>query len=742
VATVYEETEGNPFFVVEVFEYLAGSGRLFDGAGLWRRNLGVDEMDVPQGLRLVIGRRVERLSAECARVMRLAAVVGKTPEYELLRNIAALDDESLIACLDEAERAQMLVLDRGGGLSFAHELIRQALYGDLNVLRRQRLHLRIANAMEELYAPSIHAHVGALATHYRLAGSAANPSKAIDYSVKAGEAAAAVYGWREAETHWEAARELMERTGVGMSELAKHLARLAMLNRRSRLHGESRFPYGERAITLLQESGDAAAAAKLHVMLADEYSYWETMNVEKALSHASAAEDGLDTTDRGDLALLFTAITRSANQTFRLAEAEAASLRALDLAVTLDKPEITAVVLRARAMVLSSLGRLRESYELQDEAYDIYDRLDLPEASEALFGRGVSDRMLDNLQHSAPRMQLELAKPRLAQSIPLHLYHMIYFATVHSGDLVEARRIWTGYLVGTPLGNALTEHWLTLYDGKWEQTRNLFVEGWERSLTTGDVLNQTNYALFLGRLEFDLGNNDEAERWLQLALERSADRHLLLEFDVRCQSAWLFAETGRPDEALEHLIRLREVVAQGEDWHGLGGRYELAEAAFAACEGRWQAADEHFKRAVDVSKSHVLPYQQAKILHAWGRALAAARRQPAAIAKLEAAIELYKEHGAGQPWIDLIEETKQRITGAKNATAREGIPAGLGSAFGLSPRQREVLGLIAQGKTNREMAEALVLSERTVQRHISDLYLKIDVRNRAEATSFALNRFA
>ena len=56
---------------------------------------------------------------------------------------------------------------------------------------------------------------------------------------------------------------------------------------------------------------------------------------------------------------------------------------------------------------------------------------------------------------------------------------------------------------------------------------------------------------------------------------------------------------------------------------------------------------------------------------------------------------------------------------------------------GLSPRQREVLGLIAQGKTNREIAEALVLSERTVQRHIADLYLKIDVRNRAEAVGFA-----
>jgi pimeloyl-ACP methyl ester carboxylesterase/DNA-binding CsgD family transcriptional regulator len=70
-------------------------------------------------------------------------------------------------------------------------------------------------------------------------------------------------------------------------------------------------------------------------------------------------------------------------------------------------------------------------------------------------------------------------------------------------------------------------------------------------------------------------------------------------------------------------------------------------------------------------------------------------------------------------------------------------PASNGSRpIGLSPRQLQVLQLIARGKTNRELAEELVLSERTVQRHIADLYVKIDVRNRSEATSFALSRLS
>jgi DNA-binding CsgD family transcriptional regulator len=61
------------------------------------------------------------------------------------------------------------------------------------------------------------------------------------------------------------------------------------------------------------------------------------------------------------------------------------------------------------------------------------------------------------------------------------------------------------------------------------------------------------------------------------------------------------------------------------------------------------------------------------------------------------------------------------------------------SPGGLSPRQAEVLRLIAEGRSNKEIAEQLVLSLRTVERHVADLYTKLDIRNRAEATAFAMN---
>ena len=75
---VYRETEGNPFFVEEVFQHLSEEGRLFDQAGRWRADLRIDDLQVPEGARLVIGRRLERVGDETQRALTVAAVIGRT----------------------------------------------------------------------------------------------------------------------------------------------------------------------------------------------------------------------------------------------------------------------------------------------------------------------------------------------------------------------------------------------------------------------------------------------------------------------------------------------------------------------------------------------------------------------------------------------------------------------------------------------------------------------------------------
>ncbi|MDP2949319.1 MAG: AAA family ATPase, partial [Chloroflexota bacterium] len=178
VQAVYGETEGNPFFVEEVFQHLAEEGKLFDPQGRWRPDLDVSALDVPEGVRLVIGRRLERVSDECRRVLSSAAVIGRGFSFELLEALGDADTDALLDAIDEAERAHLITAASDGPearFAFAHELIRQTLVGGLSLPRRQRLHLRVAEAIERAYSRTLEEHAADLAHHLYQAGAAADP---------------------------------------------------------------------------------------------------------------------------------------------------------------------------------------------------------------------------------------------------------------------------------------------------------------------------------------------------------------------------------------------------------------------------------------------------------------------------------------------------------------------------------------------------------------------------------------
>ncbi|HTC80988.1 MAG TPA: BTAD domain-containing putative transcriptional regulator, partial [Acidimicrobiia bacterium] len=159
VAVVHAETQGNPFFTEEVFKHLAEEGRLFDEDGRFRPELSIGELDVPESLRLVLGRRLDRLGENGRRALAAAAVVGRAFTYELLEALGELPADALLDALDEAERARLVAPlsdaadeDR---LLFSHELIRQTLLTSLSQPRRRRLHLLVADTLGRLHADDL-----------------------------------------------------------------------------------------------------------------------------------------------------------------------------------------------------------------------------------------------------------------------------------------------------------------------------------------------------------------------------------------------------------------------------------------------------------------------------------------------------------------------------------------------------------------------------------------------------------
>ena len=192
VDAVFAETEGNCFFVEEVFQHLLEEGKLFDPNGEWRSEVRIGEVDVPEGVRLVLGRRLGRLSEGARRALAGAAVIGRSFTFDLVEALGEVSVDALLDGIEEAHRARLLSSSEDAfqaRFTFAHELIRQTLLSGLSLPRRQRLHLRVAEAIERVFARDLDAHTADLAHHLYQAGAAADPDKTVTYLVRSGDRA-------------------------------------------------------------------------------------------------------------------------------------------------------------------------------------------------------------------------------------------------------------------------------------------------------------------------------------------------------------------------------------------------------------------------------------------------------------------------------------------------------------------------------------------------------------------------
>jgi class 3 adenylate cyclase len=176
---VQEQTDGNPFFVGEVVRLLASEGKL-TGAG------SIAELEIPQGVREVIGRRLDRLSEQTNDALRVAAVIGRDFDDDLVSRVAKQSQEELMRAAREAI-AERLVTDLGQGrFSFAHALVRDTLYEELSPPKRSALHERTAVAIEQMCGGNVEERLGELAHHFLAAAPRGDLAKAIDYAKQAG----------------------------------------------------------------------------------------------------------------------------------------------------------------------------------------------------------------------------------------------------------------------------------------------------------------------------------------------------------------------------------------------------------------------------------------------------------------------------------------------------------------------------------------------------------------------------
>ncbi|HET8931389.1 MAG TPA: AAA family ATPase, partial [Acidimicrobiales bacterium] len=189
--TLRTETKGNPFFTSAMVRHLVDTGTIAQGpSDTVEFRQSVADLGLPNSIREVVAHRVGRLGEHTSTVLNVAAVIGLNFDFDLLVSLVPFDDDDVLDLLEEAMTAALVTEDRGrpGQFGFVHGLVREALYQDLGMTRRARIHQQIAQSLE----PAVVAGTvtpAAIATHLIAATRPNDVNKAVQYSMAAGDVA-------------------------------------------------------------------------------------------------------------------------------------------------------------------------------------------------------------------------------------------------------------------------------------------------------------------------------------------------------------------------------------------------------------------------------------------------------------------------------------------------------------------------------------------------------------------------
>jgi DNA-binding SARP family transcriptional activator len=197
---LYQETEGNPFYLIEMVKALFEQGMIRLESGVWRADFDELTLPLPATVEETIQARFGRLSPPSQNMARVAAVVGKTFDYELLQQAAGQDEATTLDSLDDLLRHRLIGEASDGDFAFTHHKLQEVVYQALPQHRRLLLHGQVATAMEIVYANEVDDRTAELAYHFEQAAllNVALGDKAVTYLQQAGDRATQSHAHQEA----------------------------------------------------------------------------------------------------------------------------------------------------------------------------------------------------------------------------------------------------------------------------------------------------------------------------------------------------------------------------------------------------------------------------------------------------------------------------------------------------------------------------------------------------------------
>jgi class 3 adenylate cyclase/tetratricopeptide (TPR) repeat protein len=366
---LHQETDGNPFFTRELLRHIGHVTHALQDDG--RRWSSTENLELPGSVRDAVLSRVERLGPEAAGVLQSAAVIGRDFDFELLREVLALPEDALLEVLERARDAALVseLGERPGRFSFSHALIQHALAEEVGAVRRQRLHGRLAEALESV-AGHDPRRLGELAHHWIASN---DPVRGRQAAIRAGDEALTLLAPDEAVRWYRHALELL--LTYPNDDEASHIDILIRLGDAERRAGSIDFhehliDAGERARKL----GDSERLAR--AALADNrgmYSRPGSIDVER-VKILEAALDAVGAADSARRALLLATLSSElwlGDHDRRMT----LSNEALAIARRIADERLLAEVLYRRCLTIAEPGTLFERLDLTAELLELTDRL-------------------------------------------------------------------------------------------------------------------------------------------------------------------------------------------------------------------------------------------------------------------------------------------------------------------------------------------------------------------------------
>jgi DNA-binding CsgD family transcriptional regulator/Tfp pilus assembly protein PilF len=758
VESMFALTEGNPFFIEEVLKSLLTTSMITDSEGAWERILLLAthrrQPSIPRSVQDAVYQRTKRLSAPARQVLTLAAVAGRYFDLGILRHVMQIDELHLLGLMKELVAAQLVVEEAADRFAFRHALTRQAVYAEMLAGERRSLHRTLAETIEQRVSPTsiLDAQLVDLAYHFY---EGEVWSKAAEYGQRAGERALILYAPRAAVEH-------LTRTLDALSQLGS-----------------------TQSAAVLRARGQAYETIGAFEQAKADY--------EQALSIARQTQDSLmEWQSLLDIGFWWTGRD--------YAQAGVWFRRCLDLAQRLDDPRLHARSLNRFGNWLVNTGRAEDGLQAHQEALAIFETLqhqegmaetfDLLGMANVIYGDTVQaveqyERAISLLRTLSDQRGLLSSIPSRVSSASPYMAETTYSVYEHLESCF--RYITEGLNLARQADSLTAQAYVEFAAGGALASFGELGRGLAHAQESLRIATEIKHTQWMAAANFTLGHVYILLLEANLAVQ-ALETGLLLASEIG--SAWWIGNITAYLARAFLLQRappraeavLKATMASSQQPRNAPERrmsWACGELALASDEPEkaLDIADRLIISAPGTTRSQPIPW----LLKLKGEALGALSREEEAIQALEEARQgalarqerplLWQiDRALGRQYRRLKQEdlarhnftlAREEITSLAQ-TIDDGylrehfLHATLGTlprekpisakratkeAFGgLTERELEVVRLVAQGKSNGEIADTLVVTKRTIETHINNILFKLNMTSRAQLVVWAVEK--